>query len=101
MVGCSFMSLADIEAKNNILQGYESGRNGLVKFDTAGPSIHAYYRRSQRKPLFQKDGKDFDLNNSEESDRVMEVDGKLIHADAGDSSPWWARIEASNRARTV
>jgi len=95
------MSLADIETKNNILQGYERGRNGLVKFDTAWPSIHAYYRRSQRKPLFRKDGKDFDLNDSDESDRVLEVDGKLVHAVAGDSCPWWARIEASNRARTV
>merc|ERR1712139_285131 len=82
IVRSSFLSSVEIEAKNFVMQGYWEGSE--LKFDATYPAIHRYYRLSQRKPLFRKDGRDFDLNDAtdvnkdEESDSDVETDSMSI-----------------------
>lgn len=78
IVRSSFLSDVEIEAKNFVMQGYWEGSQ--VNFDSSYPAIQNYYRLSQRKPLFRKDGRDFDLNDpchmakDEESDTDIDAD---------------------------
>lgn len=61
IVRSSFLSVADIEEKNVVMQGSRQGPDILQQFDSAWSAIHASCRRAQRQPLFRKDGSDFEL----------------------------------------
>jgi len=63
IVRSSFLSIAEIEAKNIFMQGSREGPDFLLRIATPWSALHESCRRSQRKPLFQKDGRDFDLND--------------------------------------
>jgi len=63
IVRSSFLSIAEIEAKNIFMQGSREGPDFLLKIATPWSALHESCRRSQRKPLFAKDGRDFDLND--------------------------------------
>jgi hypothetical protein len=64
IVRSSFLNVAEIESKNMVMRGSRQGPDFLLKFDESWSAIHASSRRSQRKPLFRKDGRDFDLCDS-------------------------------------
>lgn len=63
IVRSSFLSVAEIEAKNILMQGPREGPDYLLKIGTPWSAIHASSRRSQRKPLFRQDGRDYDLHD--------------------------------------
>jgi len=78
IVRSSFLSTAEIEAKNIFMQGSREGPDFLLKIATPWSALHTSCRRSQRKPLFRKDGRDFDLND------LCHVNGD-VESDAEDS----------------
>lgn len=63
IVRSSFLSVAEIEAKNILMQGSREGPDYLLKISTPWSAIHETSRRAQRKPLFRKDGRDYDLHD--------------------------------------
>jgi hypothetical protein len=63
IVRSSFMSVAEIEAKNVLMQGAREGPDFLLRIATPMSALHEASRRSQRKPLFRKDGRDYDLHD--------------------------------------
>lgn len=79
IVRSSFLSTAEIEAKNIFMQGSREGPDFLLKIATPWSSLHESCRRSQRKPLFRKDGRDFDLNDLCHVNRDVESDAE--HSD--------------------
>jgi len=72
IVRSSFLGNVVIDAKNYVMQGYAGGSE--VHFDASYPAIHGYYRVAQRKPLFRKDGRDFDLNDPHKAAKDDESD---------------------------
>jgi len=63
IVRSSFLSTSEIEAKNIVMQGSREGPDFLLQIATPWSAFHQSTRRSQRKPLFQKDGGDYDMND--------------------------------------
>merc|ERR1712232_1160944 len=79
IVRSSFLSVEEIEAKNVLMQGSREGPDFLLQIAPPMSALHANSRRSQRKPLFRKDGRDYDLHDlcyvsgDEESDTDKET----------------------------
>merc|ERR1712216_1120206 len=76
IVRSSFLSIAEIEAKNIFMQGSREGPDFLLRIATPWSALHESCRRSRRKPLFQKDGRDFDLNDLCHKNHDVESDAE-------------------------
>jgi len=59
----NLLKVEEIEAKNIVMQGDREGPDYLLKMATPWSDFHSSSRRSQRKPLFRKDGRDYDLHD--------------------------------------
>lgn len=64
IIQSSFLSTSETEAKNIFMLSPDL----LLQLDNPWSTAHASYRRAQRKPLFRKDGADFDLCHMSEDE---------------------------------
>lgn len=67
IVQSSFLSVAEIEAKNICMHDTLDGPDAALNVDNPWSSSHESYRCLQREPLFWRDGRDFDLSDLNDS----------------------------------